>query len=536
MGKVNLSEAFKQLEILNEENFELDNNQDINELKSFLDNDSKVELLDIIDPEAETEEELEDSYIGKVILDCCVCHSKIYKDATEVNIDDETQLANVGEECPYCYTNDGYKIIGQVAPFVPEDDVKISIEDKEDIEEPKADDTLDNKKITESVKKKNKLKESYEKAMSSMSEESTKLAPDADRLRWLITKNLKNMFYQIPNVDSCNYDDGSMRAWFHLYSPECKDVLARTIKSWLKDSDLDLSNYNVYVDRDKVIGWSSHDDRGYDYTVALSKKAEDNLKESYDVGDHIKIINMEGEPQYAGKEGVVDYIDDIGQLHGTWGGCALIPDVDEFTKVNNESLEKVELETEDQKIKIETQPKDPVPGVEMVAPISPDTQDTIENSDELEEPSFEDNTEETDEPLENADQEDVNFDVDDFDEGAFNELGESYLTKVYDNVKGFKTTSVSERNNKLVVEGVINFTSGKQKTTSFIFEAKDATRSGKVRFKGLNEQISRGKKSFTLTGNIKNKKFISESLNYNYRGKDNKGSSARVYGTVKVSK
>ena len=416
MGKVNLSEAFKQLEILNEENFELDNNQDINELKSFLDNDSKVELLDIIDPEAETEEELEDSYIGKVILDCCVCHSKIYKDATEVNIDDETQLANVGEECPYCYTNDGYKIIGQVAPFVPEDDVKISIEDKEDIEEPKADDTLDNKKITESVKKKNKL------------------------------------------------------------------------------------------------------------------------KESYDVGDHIKIINMEGEPQYAGKEGVVDYIDDIGQLHGTWGGCALIPDVDEFTKVNNESLEKVELETEDQKIKIETQPKDPVPGAEMVAPISPDTQDTIENSDELEEPSFEDNTEETDEPLENADQEDVNFDVDDFDEGAFNELGESYLTKVYDNVKGFKTTSVSERNNKLVVEGIINFNSGKQKTTSFIFEAKDATRSGKVRFKGLNEQISRGKKSFTLTGNIKNKKFISESLNYNYRGKDNKGSSARVYGTVKVSK
>lgn len=239
---------------------------------------------------------------------------------------------------------------------------------------------------------------------------------------------------------------------------------------------------------------------------------------------------MEGEPQYAGKEGVVDYIDDIGQLHGTWGGCALIPDVDEFTKVNNESLEKVELETEDQKIKIETQPKDPVPGAEMVAPISPDTQDTIENSGEFfEEP-------EPPEPFEEPEPEEMDYDVDDFDEDTFNELGESYLTKVYDNVKGFKTTSVSERNNKLVVEGVISFNSGKQKTTSFIFEAKDATRSGKVRFKGLNEQISRGKKSFTLTGNIKNKKFISESLNYNYRGKDNKGSSARVYGTVKVSK
>ena len=48
------------------------------------------------------------------------------------------------------------------------------------------------------------------------------------------------------------------------------------------------------------------------------------------VGDKLRIINMEGEPQYTGKEGTVEYIDDAGQIHGTWGGCALIPDEDEF--------------------------------------------------------------------------------------------------------------------------------------------------------------------------------------------------------------
>lgn len=48
------------------------------------------------------------------------------------------------------------------------------------------------------------------------------------------------------------------------------------------------------------------------------------------VGDKIKIIYMEGEPQYTGKEGEVIFIDSIGQIHGTWGGCALIPNVDEF--------------------------------------------------------------------------------------------------------------------------------------------------------------------------------------------------------------
>ncbi len=47
------------------------------------------------------------------------------------------------------------------------------------------------------------------------------------------------------------------------------------------------------------------------------------------VGDKIRINYMVGEPQYSGKIGVVKYIDDAGQIHGTWGGCALI-DGDDF--------------------------------------------------------------------------------------------------------------------------------------------------------------------------------------------------------------
>jgi len=48
------------------------------------------------------------------------------------------------------------------------------------------------------------------------------------------------------------------------------------------------------------------------------------------VGDTIKIISMKGEPSYEGKTGVVEFIDDIGQIHGTWGGCAIIPEEDKF--------------------------------------------------------------------------------------------------------------------------------------------------------------------------------------------------------------
>lgn len=48
------------------------------------------------------------------------------------------------------------------------------------------------------------------------------------------------------------------------------------------------------------------------------------------VGDKIKIIFMKDEKSYCGKEGIVEYIDDIGQIHGSWGGCALIPNIDKF--------------------------------------------------------------------------------------------------------------------------------------------------------------------------------------------------------------
>lgn len=49
------------------------------------------------------------------------------------------------------------------------------------------------------------------------------------------------------------------------------------------------------------------------------------------VGDTIRIEYMDGEPQYCGREGVVKSIDDIGQLHGTWGGLAVVPGTDIFT-------------------------------------------------------------------------------------------------------------------------------------------------------------------------------------------------------------
>jgi len=49
------------------------------------------------------------------------------------------------------------------------------------------------------------------------------------------------------------------------------------------------------------------------------------------IGKKVRIDCMAGEPQYTGKTGTVTCIDAAGQVHGTWGGCALIPGTDAFT-------------------------------------------------------------------------------------------------------------------------------------------------------------------------------------------------------------
>lgn len=51
------------------------------------------------------------------------------------------------------------------------------------------------------------------------------------------------------------------------------------------------------------------------------------------VGDKIRIIEMKDEPHYSGREGIVKHIDDADQIHGTWGGCALIPGLDKYVVI-----------------------------------------------------------------------------------------------------------------------------------------------------------------------------------------------------------
>lgn len=55
----------------------------------------------------------------------------------------------------------------------------------------------------------------------------------------------------------------------------------------------------------------------------------------FKVGDRIRIVRMDGEPEYSGREGVIENVSPayepagiLEQLHGTWGGLAVQPERD----------------------------------------------------------------------------------------------------------------------------------------------------------------------------------------------------------------
>lgn len=342
-----LSEAFKKLDFLTEEEFSLQDTAGLDDMDQLLKTPAS-NIANVIDPEAETEDELEDTYIGKVILHCPVCNSMIYKDLEDIVKDDVEEVVNIGEECPYCYTSEGFKVIGIVSPF---EETSEEEEQEDETEDTAEEENEPEEQVDE------ELTEEFEKV--EVATENQKVTLDAD-------------------------DDGK--------------------------------------------------------------------------------LTIEAEP--------------------------------------------VEDEEEDEEEEEE----------EVLAPVPDEVADDIE--------AAANNSESEDEEVE--------YDVEDFDSDSFDELGECYLKSVYENVSSYKTTDVSSKGNTLVVEGLIKFNSGKMKPTKFVFEASTATKNNKLRFIGENKQITRGRKAFTITGKLnENKSFITERFNYNYMTKNEKGKSTRLYGTLK---
>ena len=645
-----INEAFKKFKLLEDfEEFSM-TPEGLDNLGSFIGQamDDEQQNIDVIDLEAEAVEDLKQSYVGKVICDCNVCHSNIFYNKEDIVIDDEG-IVNIEDECPYCMSTEGYTIIGEIKPWDPGLEQEIDDELSDEADEPiEVEDEEETEVVEEGLHTK-KLRESAE------------IGSDDDLFSG---KPIKSKFtvasaYVPPYVDEedeeeelriklkvVEFEDGGF-GWYEIVNGEegmsnrTFDSIEKAIKNYKTiakneyGSDIKFKILSKYASMNEAyavdIDWDT-DGEDVDLPTRVKLPAgiddedvadylsdtygwlvngcyiEDNLNEAIE-DDDLQLdstnhritrkssvkqlpngkwlgIGPQGHKEFINKKEAEKYSQHINESNddlqldstnhritrkssvkqlpnGKWLGTgsqghkefATKKEAEKYSQHVNESIEDVTINTEDETmtmttkedggVMVETSPKvedefvseeeiietpENISGDEIIAPISDETEEEImNNSDEEDEDVLEMGDENA--PIE--DTEDIA--VDEFDEDTFDELGESYLRKCYDNVKGYKTTQVRVNENLLTINGVITFKSGNKKKTSFVFESK-TKKNNKFLFEGFNKQLNNGTKAFKLTCGINNKKIISEKLRYNYSSKNALNESVKISGIVKVKR
>lgn len=556
-----IHEAFQELKSLKEATFSFDRSGTA-ELQKFLHKDN-VDSSDIaiVDPDAETEKELKNNYSGDVILRCCVCGALSREDPENIVIDEDTQRANVDKDCPCCLNTGGFKIVAQYPGDKPEENEEEETTEVEPETEKTEVEEEEKEPMQETLTEAKEVEDLWDKVYDSLIFSNKQQLMDKNDPR---SNRVLPGVFDYDQVDF-NFDTGD------IIVKVKDDAQLEAAKEILDTKFADKGvTYKVFVDKyDKVTP------RRLSITIPedqIIQDVEDKVKtESYEGVDIILadsdvkffdeetgeiVLTPEASREIDGGDFsdvvVVAFEDDNSEVPHVYDikeedadGCIHMKYIGE-NKPMNESIENISVETdsdtinvkpsEDGKVTVEAQPKEVEAGT--LEPVSPETKAEIEAANGIEEESEEEIEEETvEEPETSVEEDEGEVEVTDFDEDQFNELGESYLKEVYDNVNSFKTTKGYIDGDRIKLEGLINFNSGKQAKTSFVFESFNVSKRGKYKFIGENIQITNRKNAFIMSGDIKEGKLLPESLTYNYNAKDaNTGKLQRVYGTVKIKK
>lgn len=474
-----LKEAFSSMEDLDQDLFSVDADG-LRKLDAFEKQTANDEPSVVIDPKADDESDIKDSYVGKILTRCVVCQSDVLRDESELKTEEGSDVVNIEDTCPMCQSNEGYKIIGVIAPYGKHPDDQDDDSQKKDA----TDDVKDQATDADAAVN--------DDTASDTKQESLKEG------RWEITipQDLANKFRSAceDESDNClNLVKSAMEdivKFVGTQNEDAKDDLEDTMEEWaMVDTDApdDLFNEDDIDD----------DTTNRDYVDTMI------LEPFYDTLDAYRIWIPLAESAKSSTNGLKEDVNNV-QVSTTDGQTVEVtPEGDETTI----KIKKTEPQTES---------NNDGEG-ELIQPISKDKESEINK--EL-------NKSDEDEP----DVEDIDFD--EFDENQFDDLGESFLKEVYDNVDSYKTVKGSVNQNRLKLEGVIKFKSGKSAPTTFLFESANITKTGKLKLIGENVQFAKTKNAFTLTGRQDGKRLVVESLNYRYSAKDSTGKTKQLYGTV----
>ena len=140
LDQLEMDDADESLE--EEAKFNLQDDEEVKEAEAILDKDEGDTIEQIVDVNADTVDDLQQSYIGSIALRCPTCRTLIYKSRdqlvkSEGESDDDEVLYNVDEECPHCGAKDGFELIGMLASLDVDPFAEPSVPSEKQPEEPK---------------------------------------------------------------------------------------------------------------------------------------------------------------------------------------------------------------------------------------------------------------------------------------------------------------------------------------------------------------------------------------------------------------
>ncbi len=418
---------------------------------------AKLERIEkIVDLDAESAEDLLTSYVGKHIIQCPQCMTLFYKNPEDVVASEEDPTTvNVNEICQHCGNESGYSLIGKVGEAEPEV-----------TEEPAAEEG------------------DLDLNLNDIGTEDTEEAP----------------------VDDLNFDDELEELDLDIEEDPAEEeeekkeeaFVARTgealVEDLADDKELDakLEAHNEYIEylrnmitqeeaalektenaqvkdaiQRRIDAFKADLEAALPEAVKNDEAIEEPVEE---VEAPVEEIEVEAEPEVTEEALVIDTENTLTE--------ALHEDTD--TDVSDAEFEQLMNSSEFKK---------PISDTAVRAMLAMEDKEDAKKEESLDS---------------------IFNDVEELQESALESMISDSLVEMYGNVAGFRLKDCSYDDNKFMVEGIIHFTSGNTRKTTYTFN-EALVEAGKVTLRGLNEKLGNDKQFF-ITGYTENKTFITESF------------------------
>lgn len=603
-NRVNLKEYFNTKtahEVLVEDYFDVNDTDDLNAAKEEREAEvAKAKLArieKIVDLDAETEEDILPSYVGKMIMQCPQCMTLFYKNEEDIEKSEDTpDVVNINEICQHCGNSSGYTLVGKVGgideseaenfdldevdidenelnlDFPDEGTEEVDAEGTGEAEEAMEDEDLDldlnfdegeeeseetneslhNSELLDKIEDKNDLKTEIESEHLTLNEDLDeeeimeedfaeeehieegfldkfkKSIPwnklkDTHEVKLVQAKDLKkgDLIIDAGFDEDCPYDDSVFERVSKVANVKYEDGSpAIEIFSGLSGSSVADPEYNYMIAvpatmTEDLADWYR---KKFDKPASVSTQQawEDELNDDSISDARRKHLERKFQQQRDWEERHPDKVPPCPVLTPKTA-AEEVTELDEPIAVgesmhNSELLNKIE-DKNDLKTDIKS---DHLTLNECEQPVADKLEEDATDKlfDELwsgKQPTDEETRANLDSLGEATTQ------VEDFEEldDAFDEHITEYLKEVYSNIETYNSTNCSMRGNKLVVEGLIKFQSGKTKTTRFTFDSNKRINNTLV-FRGMNEGLTSDRSAFRLACRTDNKKLVTENLSYKY--------------------